>query len=279
MTIPKKQTKPKIAIFGLYKTGTTALFSNVKNSLDYSPRYLFESKAYISSEKDEDQGVLAKVILGAHDTNYASFLQFDKKILIIRDPRDWLISGCIFLIQQIPEIYQNRDVLDRIRHYLHLKEKMPRLYPFCDLLEFVLGFSGLKNVESFKRWVKTLHRDFIDFSTADKSIFKIFYEDFVDRKTGRLSEYLNIGISDDLTLEKAHAHVPRTKGYGNWRDWYTQKDIDLLRPLFEDYLNHFGYDPQFNLHVKPMIRPEDCSEYVEKIIALRLAGIQSSTKE
>jgi hypothetical protein len=237
---------------------------------------LFESKEYIALEKDELQGVLAKVILGSDDTNYPSFLSFDKRILIIRDPRDWVISNCIFLIQQIPEIYLNSDILNRIRKYLYQKEDNPGLYPFCDFLEIILGFTDLKTLRAFKQWIKILHRDFINFSNTDNSPFKIFYEDFVDRKVEGLSKYLDIKISDDLTLDQSHAHVPRTRGYGNWRDWFTQKDIDLFQPIFDKYLQHFGYPSDYSIRAEPTIHPYDCSDYVERVIDLRLRGNKQS---
>jgi len=270
LIVIKKQTRPKIVVFGLYKTGTTALFSNIKNSLDYRPRCLFEAKEYILNQEDSHLGVLAKVILGANDTNYASFQSFDKRILIIRDPRDWVISSCIFVIQEIPEIYLNSRVLDHIRKYLLQKEEYPDRYSFCDLLEFILGFTSLKTMNAFRRWVDKLHKNFINFSQSDQCEFEIYYEDFIDRKVERLSQYLEVEISDDLTLAQNHAHVPRTKGYGNWRDWMTKKDIDMLKPLFESYLAHFGYDPDFTLHEQPIIRAEDCSEYVDRVIDLKL---------
>jgi len=69
--------RPKIVVFGLYKTGTTALFSNLRNSVNYLPRLLVVPKAFKGIDEDVFSGVLAKVILGESDTDYASFAGFE----------------------------------------------------------------------------------------------------------------------------------------------------------------------------------------------------------
>ena len=87
-----------IAIFGPYKSGTTALFSIVRNSLPDGTRTLFEPEEYVREAEDSERIVLAKVILAVPEGPGVSRL----------------IPGLR------PQVYTRRDrALDRKRHALH----------------------------------------------------------------------------------------------------------------------------------------------------------------
>ena len=84
----------KILIAGAPKTGTTALFYRIKNSLDGGVREMFEPRGYVAEPGDGACHVLAKVLLDPLiDLDMESFSSFEKKIGIVRDPRDRLISA------------------------------------------------------------------------------------------------------------------------------------------------------------------------------------------
>jgi len=150
------------------------------------------------------------------------------------------------------------------------KERDPLKYSFCDILEVILKYTTLKNWNGFKFWLNSLHKGFIDFYRSEQVGCNLYYEDFVDRNVEGLSHYLDLQVTDDLTLDGGHAHVPRTKYYGNWRDWLIQDDVDKLRPIFQDYMSCFGYDDEWKLNAKPEIRPQECSEYLGRITQLKL---------
>ena len=125
-----KYKNNKIVIYGQYKSGTTGLFFKIKNSLLNPPKVLFEAKEYIPDKDDDTRTILAKVILGVTDepnwVKYATFQHFNKKIYLVRDPRDWLVSKTLFFIQQHPAIYDNPTVLGEITAVFKKKEKNPR---------------------------------------------------------------------------------------------------------------------------------------------------------
>ena len=101
----------KIVIYGSYKTGTTGLFYKIANSLDGPAKYLFEAQEYKPEVEDLNQWVLAKIIIWLNRQDllpkYESFLNFDKAIYLTRDPRDWLVSATLFMIQQEQSLYLN----------------------------------------------------------------------------------------------------------------------------------------------------------------------------
>ena len=111
MTRNTQQYPPRIAIFGQYKTGTTGLYYKIKNSLPASVRTLFEPQRFTTHPDDATRPILAKVILGVsgapNPIDYDSFLHFDRKVYLIRDPRDWTVSGLLFMIPHMDKLRQS----------------------------------------------------------------------------------------------------------------------------------------------------------------------------
>ena len=264
----------KIVLFGQYKTGTTALFYKIKNSLPDTTRYLFESPAYNAENDDKYRSVLAKVILGDPEKiQYESFYNFDKKIYLTRDPRDWVVSSLLFLIQELPGIYENQKYLGQIMGLLKRKERLPKSISVIELLIFILQASEKNNsLKEVAAWITWLHQWLFEFEGQLSNYHLIKYEDIVDNKFLKLEKYLGYELHGKAVVESIHNHVPRTKSYGNWRDWFLQEDINFFRPLFSRYLHRYNYPLEWNLQKHPIICPDHCTTYVEKIIQRRVTS-------
>ena len=91
----------KIVIAGLPKSGTTALFYKIKNSLPRNAKGLFEPFKYIPNPEDEKFDLVAKILFWPNrlEADYDSWGCFDKKIMIIRDPRDRYISEFLYIVR------------------------------------------------------------------------------------------------------------------------------------------------------------------------------------
>jgi hypothetical protein len=86
----------KIVIAGLGKSGTTALFSKLKQAMPPETYCLFEPLRYEAPAVDPTH-VLTKVLI-PHEkmVDFDSFSEFDRKIMIVRDPRDILVSRVLY---------------------------------------------------------------------------------------------------------------------------------------------------------------------------------------
>jgi hypothetical protein len=279
------ESRPPVArdrtvIFGLYKTGTTALFHNIRNSLPHAPRLLYEARRFVPEPADPESGVLAKVIVGDENVDHASFMQFEKKVVIVRDPRDWLISGCLFLTQEIERIYLDSAAIDDIVNSLREKESAPRQFPFSLILEKVLAYSSLGGIDAFLAWADTILDTLIDFEARLGAGFRISYEDFVDRRVTRLSRYLGIVIGNDISMGNEFTHVARSATYGNWKSWFTKEDVELLAPVFRRFLEHYGYDTRWQLDAQPTLEPALGSGYVMRVVERKrqLSGLDGAAK-
>jgi len=169
-----------IAVFGLYKTGTTAIFSNILNSLPYEPRVIFEEIAYHQLPEDHQTGVLAKVILGNTHADYLGFFGFDKKVVIVRDPRDWFISGCIFVVYQYVKKHKDFDMLHAVLELFQQKIEAPQSISMKEISKFIFSFLHKKEKDINENISSLLH----DFQVTEEQIKDkciITYEDFIDR--------------------------------------------------------------------------------------------------
>lgn len=263
----------KIAIFGQYKSGTTALFYKIKNSMTSEVRTLFEMREYVEEAGDANRAVLAKIILGISEdpagVKYDSFMGFDKKLYLVRDPRDWIVSGTLFLIQQEADLYNDDEKLNRVLELLRRKESDPKGVPLVEILEQVLRANPDNSLEKTLLWMRRQYEWLAEFELHLGDHYRIRYEDLVDAHIKRLESYLEMDLDGDMTVAKEHDHVTRTKSYGNWKDWFLDEDISCFKPLFEEYIRRHGYSTEWQLNDNPVVRKEHCSQYVERVVGKR----------
>src|SRR5215210_8065320 len=128
----------RVVIYGLAKSGTTALFYLVKGALAPDAVCLFEPRAFdpralrprqlarlLGRVREPD--VLAKVLpfRPSEPADAASFSGFDKQILIVRDPRDRVVSRLLYGVYD-STFYRRDEELAAFVGLLKRKEAGPR---------------------------------------------------------------------------------------------------------------------------------------------------------
>jgi len=270
----------KIAILGAYKTGTTALFYLLRDALDPPTRTLFEPARYVPASGDERRNVLAKVILGAPGrdwrVDYRSFAEFDKKILLTRDPRDWLISGMLFMIQQVPALYADDRHFKEILAMLRRKESDPGCLSVKAMLMRLLEMRRESSLEAEIEWMRRHLQWLLDFDATLAGHLVFPYEALVDGRFRDLQDYLGVSLSGHANVPTEHDHVTRTKSHGNWRHWFLPEDAALFKPVFEPYIHRYGYSRIWHPASTPRIDPAHGSAYVARTVGKRLSADRDS---
>jgi hypothetical protein len=98
------------------------------------------------------------------------------------------------------------------------------------------------------------------------------YEDMVQNNFEALNRYLGFQVGQDTEVPTStgKAKVVRKKSAGDWRSWFTEEDVALLRPVYLPYMKWMGYDcDDWSLAESPVIEPEYSSVYVQKLAAKR----------
>src|SRR5258708_35181889 len=87
----------KTLIVGIARSGTSALYFKLKQALPETTCCLYEPPCFDPSDPGGSPNVLAKIVIGPPgEFDYTSFREFDKKIMIVRDPRDNVVSGVLY---------------------------------------------------------------------------------------------------------------------------------------------------------------------------------------
>jgi hypothetical protein len=261
----------KVVIFGPPRSGTTALFYVIKAVMPARTRLLFEPREYAPGPRDDS--VLAKVLSTCPDGEtviaYPTFFGFDRKVVLTRDPRDWIVSGVLFLPQEHETLYRDRRALGRILDILRRKERDPRSVSVKELLATVVEATPGGSFDRTARWLATQLRWFADFEPTVPGRLLLRYEDLVDGRLEPLESYLGRRLDPDPTVPPPHDHVTRSKRHGSWRHWFTAEDIEYFRPLTEPYLQRYGYSPDWTLADEPAILPAEGSRYVARTARLK----------
>jgi hypothetical protein len=264
---------PRIAIYGQYKTGTTGLFYRLLGALPPGTRRLFEAEAYRPEPADDERAVLAKVILGlpgpGWTVDYASFRGFDRHVYLVRDPRDWVVSGLLFLVQQERAIWSDDRKLGEVLGLLERKQADPRSLPAGRILGRIVELGSGGSLAALTGWMAAQARWLRSFEEGLPGAYRIRYEDFADGALEGLAGYLGFALGAPAPTAPEHEHTPRTLSHGNWRDWFLAEDVEVFRPVFREYMEHYGYGDDWTPSPRPVIRPEHCVEYVRRVVARR----------
>ncbi|WP_291321550.1 hypothetical protein [Desulfonatronospira sp.] len=251
----------KILIAGLPKSGTTGLLYLLFNSFGKRPRIVFEADECPADLVNEKRDVLAKVLIRPQLT-VDSFNCFDYKITIIRDPRDRLISALLYS-QYHSDLLDQDDYVNKVRQCLEEKEAHPAKISYLEILRRLSEFSGKKiEIKKQKKQINNSMRLLHQYLSGMNGSLVYKYEDFVAENYSPLQKFLGINITGKARVPDRLKRVARSKSSDSWRVWFTQEDVQVLKPAITPWLKEFGYDYQdWRLSDDSEIDPEHCSRY------------------
>jgi len=270
----------RTVIYGLPKSGTTYLFSLLAEAMgrnknlveSFEPRFIDDNNRLHRNDGqfwDESDNMLVKILYAdannksgwEGDKAMKAFDSYDKKIFIIRDPRDRWISA--FFYRWFHRHNPNPEDYKRAYELSKSKENDPAGIPFYKLLSSDSIF--------LKRWAADYRKnleilsDFIN-TMRTRGWFIISYEDIVDENWTVLENYLGFSLESKHGIRPSFMHVSRTKSYGNWRRWFTPEDVDFFSPIFNDFLKDQEYDSEdWYLENTNSLPSAEGSEYMKRL--------------
>ncbi len=270
----------KIVIVGISKTGTTGLFYKIRNSVQGQVREIFEVPSYEPRPEDHHATVLAKILLGSPGLLH-SFRSFDKKIGIIRDPRDTLISRLLYRLGYHCPYLSDKTKLDQMIRLLQEKEHDSRRVSVLDIMRLHSKLSNYtETLEGFKRDEGKRLLKIQQLVIDREAFFKVRYEDFLADDLAGLEKYLGFSLRGNADVQKHLTRVVRSKRSGDWKNWYLQEDVEFFSPLFNPFLERNGYGADWRLADKQTIDPAHSSQYFKRLVSdkmdllIRLYGLK-----
>lgn len=282
----------KIVIAGLAKSGTSALAFRIKNTLPRRAIFLHEPARYAPSIEDLSRSVAAKILLynAPNEVDYESFGHFDKKILVVRDPRDRLISSILY--QVAGSFWEDERKVSKFIELLKHKESAPDTVSVLTIMRLLEEYRWhyfwkkslsspkpgkiRKRLENINFWKSSMYGGHLsltmEFHSRHQDYFVIKYEDFISGATEGLERYLGFRLSSEVIRDKRLDMVARTKKSGGWKDWFLDEDIAFFRPRFLDFMKKYRYADKWKINKNPRIYAEYSSKYVRWFIEERRAS-------
>jgi len=228
---------------GLPKTGTTALFFKIRNSIprEFLSRGLksyFEPLDYDLSKERADDCILAKVILGPpkrlfifsknqfrRKVYYEQFMHFDTKILLVRDPRDRVISHLLYTLGSPFNIPEQRKILSFIES-LKEKERNPQSVPLIHLIDKFLKLQDPSaDLSKWSERSQSYLNFNMEFHDRYPEMLVMKYEDVIDNQLEPIEKNIGFFLNGNSLVDAQYENVMRTKSYGDWRNWFLPEDL------------------------------------------------------
>lgn len=225
-------------VVGLAKTGTTALFTSLKQALPTSTETFFEphtKEEFIGILKRNNE-TLTKALIG-HVTSEHNFIRhFYPHILIIRDPRDQIVSE---LMYRFYDFKLRGDVVHYEKAYAILERKVQNSSSISTI-DCFNQISSLVDKPGMEKLVVKI-RCLLDYRNTFQP-YILNYESFIDGEVQELEKYLGFKIPILPDVDSEFKRVIRTKSYGEWRAWFTNKDIEFVNKNIGELIKDMGYE-------------------------------------
>jgi hypothetical protein len=248
-------------VVGHGKAGTTALFTCLEQSCPANTYVNFEPRspeeiAAVFDVKDVAH-TLSKVKLQYLNDRAIDVSRFDKVVLIVRDPRDLLVSRLLYGFSA----FERNGLLDEYEEALALLQRKvddPDSIGVYELLHAVYAL-GREPVATHAQ----AQRASVRFARRHAP-FIIKYEDFVDRRLEALEAWLELPLVRDIDVGDRRRRVERTKSYGEWPEWFTDEDLRRVNAEWKRFFAFFGYTPVWQSKAAKSIREDTSIEYVRQ---------------
>jgi hypothetical protein len=229
------------------------------------PSTLFEPEDFSTEDLDVRPLVAKKLLVELEPTEHGAFYAFDKRLLLMRDPRDRLISVMLYDIYGRPEALT--DGVNRWVEALRKKEADPASVGVLDLLYLYWELTDVNLLQWFEA---TLRHELRFFNTQGHRFETVRYEDFVGGELSSIVDYLGFEISADPEVSGPESRVTRSRSAGEWKRWVLPSDLRVLRPLMQQTMKRLGFtDVDWSIESDPVLDPTLGSEYVAGLVQRR----------
>jgi hypothetical protein len=248
-------------VSGLAKSGTTMLFSRIRQALDANVETFFEPDQQAQLQGILSQGAhrdtLSKVLIGRLTSDDTLLHKFDKHVVIYRDPRDQFVSMLLYLFYDF-QVSGDQQGYDKCFAALEKKQHDPARHSAIELYNEVASTVGRASAVVFSN-LHRVQKDYIETFVPHRAR----YEDLLDGHWAELENYLGLTLDEDAQVPQEYNRVVRSKGYGDWRYWLNEDDIEYTNTYWGKSIAALGYSPGAII-AKQAIAPDTTLDYVKQ---------------
>ncbi|MGB8633714.1 MAG: hypothetical protein WCD36_00395 [Rhodanobacteraceae bacterium] len=262
----------KILVVGRAKTGTTVISKTLASGAGIKNYYLEPKKIdfFVVSKHANETDTTVKIISDHWNTrprlrnaiiHNELPMTFDRKVVIIRDFRDELLSRLFYFSFAWAQTENfNPNTAKSWVGLLQAKEQDPKGVPFSALADFLKTHTGydawsIPDLTGYVHFIRQL----------PKNAFLIRYEDFVAGNINELETYMGFKLPASRAVGNDLQRTLRSGTSGGWRSFVCAEDCAELERRYGDALEEFGYD-NWDLVDGESIPPSICSEYAKRLV-------------
>jgi len=250
----------RVLIVGEGKSGTTALLRSVSSAIG-DPLESFEPQQMSAEDLQPSSLVVKKLLLNWKANENELVDRFDKRIFIVRDPRDRIVSHMLY------DAYNKAEVLDAEQRekwltILGRKTRSPSRMP---LVRLINSWWRLTRSDLLSHYVRSLDRSTGFNRRVGEHFFTLSYEDYVDGKFDAVNDYLGFELSRGV-VKGSESRVARSSTHGEWRRWFTDIDVEVFRPMSHNWLRQHSYNhTDWELRPDEPLDPATTVDYVQSL--------------
>jgi hypothetical protein len=219
----------RVLILGQGKSGTTVLLYAIHDGLNRATgrehTVIFEPPDLKTVGRFTRDIIVKKLVGTVREHEYKIFKQFKRIVWIERDPRDMVISRFLYNFRHRP-LSQNSEQLNTMLELLRKKEADPLSVGFCELIETGKQFDGVDVIASTEIDQQKAHNIW---HQLKKPPVVVRYEDFISGNASNLEQVFGVPINVNVDIPPPRNRVVRTKSSGDWRNWFTPRDVEKLK--------------------------------------------------
>jgi len=259
--------KNKILIVGLPKSGTSALTYKIASclpnaTLNFEPQTLKGLSDVELHKKicETNSSAITKCLFYSRQKIVLNEIEklYTKKLWIIRDPRDRLISAILY--RWYWKHNRNKDQFYKTLETVKEKEQNPAQVPFSKIIACSFNLEDFLKEEN--RIVQATINQITDLET-DWLI--VNYRDIINNDLEAIEAYLNFKLD---TLASSNATLKRVRRTGqseNWKNWFTEKDVTSFQGIYTSFFNYFKLKEEWQLNKNQNISKSEASDYLIKL--------------
>lgn len=254
-----------VLIVGIAKSGTSALYSAAKRALPnalsvYEPSQAYQLE-YIRSSSAQNK--IVKILYPALRDQQVDLSFFDRKVLIVRDPRDSIVSLLLYK-PLLSDRFLDEAFVNDFVELLRKKEANPAGTAILDFIILLERYGhGFKSDAEHRRELQGAKR----LLERYPDMHMIKYEDYIAGSLAELERYLGFSLQTQTSVSKHLSYNERAKESGGWRHWFTASDVDYFKDKLTPYMEQFGYESDWSLADRQSISPAHSSEYILSSVA------------
>jgi len=251
----------RILIAGQPRTGTSALLCKLHSTLAQDHDAWYEPKEGDMVKFAHNKNVIIKLVLMPHWFNHVRPEQFEKQLLIIRDPRDTIISALLWWVS-LSNWHRDEKRVAAFIELLKEKEATPSAVPFLELVHLWTRFEG----KSFLKMYAEQLKHALAWHNQHDTCYVFRYVDLVEGRVADLGAFLGIDLSPETETAHFLRWHGRTKAYGNWRHWFTAEDVIFFQAFFESFHRQYDMGESWDLAAEQRIPADHGSDFLRILL-------------